>query len=107
MQYLQQSDILLLVNGTKEESKIFIPGKLFDYMAAKKPILFIGEGQPAEIVKYVNAGYVSSHDGEDIKKTISRMILQFKESNGYNNNTIEFRSEYLTQLFSRTLPGNN
>ena len=107
MQYLQQSDILLLVNGTKEESKIFIPGKLFDYMAAKKPILFIGGGQPAEIVKYVNAGYVSSHDSEDIKHTISRMIIQFKESNSYNNNIIEFKSEYLTQLFSRTLPGNN
>jgi glycosyltransferase involved in cell wall biosynthesis len=107
MQYLQQSDILLLVNGTKEESKIFIPGKLFDYMATKKPILFIGEGQPAEIVKYVNAGYVSSHDSEDIKKTISKMTLQFKDSSGYNNNINEFKSDCLTQLFSQTLPGHH
>lgn len=33
---------LLLVNGSEPEDDIFVPGKLYDYLMARRPVLFIG-----------------------------------------------------------------
>ena len=74
MQYLKQSDLLLLVNGRNPESKIFIPGKLFDYMAVRKPILFIGEGEPAAIITETGIGLSVPHDPILIAKSLLKFI---------------------------------
>lgn len=33
---------LLLVNGADESDNIFVPGKLYDYLMARRPVLFVG-----------------------------------------------------------------
>ena len=75
MQYICSSDLLLAINGTEDRDNIFVPGKLFDYIAANKPILFIGHrGAASEIVEQGNIGAVCEHDDID---SISREILGF------------------------------
>ncbi len=54
---MNQSDALLILAGQGMSS--YIPGKLFDYLASKKPILFFGEtGEASNIINQLNAGLV-------------------------------------------------
>lgn len=42
---------LALVNGATEDDRIFVPGKLYDYLMARRPVLFVGaEGDAWRIV---------------------------------------------------------
>lgn len=67
VEYLFASDILLLVIPNVSLNEGIITGKLFEYLAAKKPILFIGpiHGDAAKIVLECEAGVVFDYgDGE-------------------------------------------
>jgi glycosyltransferase involved in cell wall biosynthesis len=52
------AQVLLLIEIDSEETKCIIPGKLFEYMAAERPIIAIGpEGADfAQIIKETNTG---------------------------------------------------
>lgn len=56
----QKSQVLLLLEIDSEETKGIIPGKLFEYLNANRPILAIGpaEWEAGRIVKEANAGAV-------------------------------------------------
>ena len=43
LQAMRAMDLLLLVNGATPEDRIFVPGKLFDYLMSRRPVLFVGE----------------------------------------------------------------
>lgn len=103
MQYLRQSNLLLLINGTNPESKIFIPGKLFDYIAAGKPIYFIGDGQPKYIVERINAGYTSNHEPYNVQNSLETILLKNKQNMLYNDFTMNYKSENITKEFSALL----
>jgi glycosyltransferase involved in cell wall biosynthesis len=103
MQYLKQSDLLLLVNGVKQESKIFIPGKLFDYMVTKKPVLFIGEGQPREIVSKTRIGESANHDAVEIKNKLSKLILNYTDYQ-YSDSAIQsYKCENISKNITTVL----
>lgn len=80
--YQQQASVLFLpLNDTPNVLGI-IPGKLFEYLAAGRPILLIGavEGDSAGIVKEANAGVVCDFtDQSKIKTEIFRMFSLWKE----------------------------
>jgi hypothetical protein len=43
---------LVLVNGPGAEDQVFVPGKLFDYLMARRPIVFVGgQGDAWDIVR--------------------------------------------------------
>ena len=50
---MQNADLLLLVIPKSKHNKLILTGKLFDYIGAQKPILYIGpvDGDAAEIIK--------------------------------------------------------
>jgi len=99
MEYLKQSDLLLLVNGQNDESKIFIPGKLFDYLATIKPIMFVGEGQPAEIISEINSGETVQHEPCEIKNALCRLII-----NEHKYQYIELQyGKYLSKNISKNI----
>jgi hypothetical protein len=60
-----------------------IPGKLFEYLAAKRPILCIGpvKGDSCRIIKETSAGYVFGFDEkEKLKRTLLELYSAFKKS---------------------------
>jgi hypothetical protein len=48
---MRAMDALVLANGPTVDDRIFVPGKLYDYLMARRPILFVGEpGDASRIV---------------------------------------------------------
>jgi len=103
MQYLKESDILLLVNGENDGSGIFIPGKLFDYMATKKPIIFIGEGQSKDIINELRLGETAIHDPETISAVIKKTLERNSDDNYTKTKFENFRSKFLANKLSSVL----
>lgn len=78
------SQILLLLEMDKEETKVILPGKLFEYMAAKRPILALGpeDGAIESILKETKAGvYYSYKDSSDIYTYLEFQYEAFKTGN--------------------------
>ena len=65
------SDVLLLISWMSEVEQMFIPGKVYEYIASKKPVLSVGykEGSLKDLIKKTNIGYHVSDVGE-CKKAI-------------------------------------
>jgi hypothetical protein len=44
-------DALVLINSPDEDDAVFVPGKLYDYLMARRPVVFLGcEGDAWRIV---------------------------------------------------------
>ena len=73
LKYQRSSQILLLIEIDSYETKGIIPGKLFEYLAAERPILAIGpqESDVEKIIKETNCGKYFNYDNlEDVKNYI-------------------------------------
>lgn len=78
-----QSQILLLLINNAPNSRSILTGKLFEYLAAKRPIVCIGptDGDAAEIIKKSGSGVsVDFEDIERLENEIRRMYSDFKEN---------------------------
>jgi len=99
---LKQSALLLLpVNKTPNMDGV-VPGKLYEYLAAKRPVLVIGppQGDTAEIVKASGAGKIF-----DYSET-SELKLQLKEwMEAYFSNTLEVQPEEINRYSRKFLAG--
>lgn len=76
------SQLLLLLEMDKQETKVILPGKLFEYMAAKRPILALGSeaGAIAPILKETSAGeYFSYAEETAIYKYLKKQYIAFQE----------------------------
>lgn len=64
---MRASQVLLLVEIDSEDTKAIIPGKLFEYMAAERPILGIGpeESDFFEIIQNTNTGRIAMYSEKD------------------------------------------
>jgi len=65
---VMQNSAVLLANLPGPAAAHWIPGKLYDYLAARRPILLIGppQGEAAEIVYRTRSGMVSDFDEQSI-----------------------------------------
>ena len=75
---LQSSaDVLLLVQQTPTRDAANIPGKLFEYFGARRPILLLGyeHGEPAAMIRGRGAGCVAN-DPSAIASQLRRWIAQ-------------------------------
>ena len=74
--YLLMSDLLLLIIGTLPGSQVVFTGKIFEYLASKKPILALApEGAAADLIREARAGEVVSPD--DIDKIANCIYLAY------------------------------
>lgn len=83
VQLLIKSPILLLPLNDTPNVKGIIPGKLFEYLAAKRPIFAIGDtqGDTAAILQEVNAGImVGFKDYDAIKSAVLSLYQQYKSN---------------------------
>lgn len=63
------ADQLLLIGDVSEDSGAYIPGKLFEYIAVKKPIFALTvEGETASIIRKLNAGRIISPFNKELIK---------------------------------------
>lgn len=82
IQKLVESDVLLLITSNNSESKFITTGKLFEYLASKKPILAIApkDSSAAKIISSTNAGKVIEPDQiEKIEDEIFYFYQRYRE----------------------------
>lgn len=98
VQSLRRSPVLLLPLNDTPNTLGIIPGKLFEYLAARRPVFAIGslQGDTARIINEVKAGsIVGFNDYESTKK----LILKFYEN--YRNGQLKLESETMIDKYSR------
>ena len=82
------SDVLLLISWNNEKERMFIPGKIYEYFALRKPVMSIGykEGALKDLIEETKVGYHVS-DLESTKEVLMKFYNEFIE-----NGTVEFNS---------------
>jgi len=100
----RQSQILLLLMLNQPNTGSILTGKLFEYLAAKRPILGIGSpnGDAAKLLNETQAGVmIDFEDTESLKKHLKIYFEQYKSDNlSVNSASIEkySRRELTAQL---------
>jgi hypothetical protein len=108
IQVQHDSQVLLLVEMNRPETKSIIPGKLFEYVAANRPILAIGpDGSDMEaILKETNAGVFFKYtDKEKLKKQLQLYYEAYSKAtlNVNSQNTEKYSRRELTRNLSSLL----
>lgn len=78
----RNSQVLLLIEIDREETKSIIPGKLFEYMVSGRPIIAIGpkDSDFSEIISETNTGvFFEYHEKNRLKETIISYYNLFLE----------------------------
>lgn len=106
LERMHHSQILLLILNNMPNVNGRLPGKLFEYLASRRPILVIGpeESDASKIVHGVNAGYTC--DFNDLEKTIhiiKDLYEKFKQNNLHPNQTDI--SQYSNRNLTKKLAG--
>ncbi len=94
------SRVLLLVEIDSEDTKVIIPGKLFEYMASDTPILAVGpkDSDVETILKTTNTGQYFYYNQ---KQAIKSQILSYFEA--YNTNSLSVNAIGLQQYSRKAL----
>lgn len=107
-QYMFNAQLLLLVEKNQEETKSIIPGKLFEYFQAQRPILAIGpkDWDVKELLGHHNAGLTFNYNEfSGIKDYIRKSYNDFLKGklalNGNLSNNYHRRS--LTEKLSEII----
>lgn len=105
-QIYQQSAVLLLIPF--QDTPGNIPGKLFEYLASQRPVLFVGppEGDAAAILRETNAGIVcETNDTTAIKDAVRKLKAQYSAgiSDQKKTNISQYSRVNLTEKLAETL----
>jgi len=99
----QSSQVLLLLLLNKPGTKGIITGKLFEYLAAKRPILSFGpvDGDAAEVLREAGAGNMI-----DFTDEVATKKLVFEYYGNYKNDTLIVEDKSVTKFSRKNLTGN-
>lgn len=105
----KESQLLLLLTWDNPKEKEVLPGKLFEYLTAKRPILFIGhsDGLIKNLIESTNTGRAASNTTE-IKNAILEFYNEFKSSgeikyNGNQDEIDKYSHVNMAKKFSKVL----
>lgn len=103
----RQSAVLLLVLANSRNAIGNIPGKLFEYLASRRPILAIGfsKGDSARIIEESGAGMAVERDDIDgIKKALLKLKAYYENDIDLENQGIEkYSRKNLTKSLAEQL----
>ncbi|MEP7171823.1 MAG: glycosyl transferase family 1, partial [Bacteroidota bacterium] len=105
---LKKSQVLLLPIDDFDGAKWVLTGKLFEYLAAKRPVLCIGppDGDAAMVLSETSAGVTYNfHDVNGIKKQLLEYFnLYLQKKLTLNSNSVdEYSRKQLTQKLAAIL----
>jgi hypothetical protein len=105
IKHLMQSDALLLVVDESKESAEIVPGKVFEYIGAKRPIIALAkEGAIADIIRETNSGFVvHNQDIPAIKQAFVECYANFLYHRKKLEQNIEAIKKYERREISRQL----
>lgn len=108
---MKSAQVLLLVEIDSEDTKAIIPGKLFEYMAAERPILGVGpeEADFFDIIKQTNTGKVAHYDEKDKIKEIIESYFELYQKKGLHVHGMGlqyFSRKKLTEKLASVIKGN-
>lgn len=114
MALVQKSTVLLLLTGTINHAREMIPGKLFEYIGAKKPILSIGPiGASSQIIETENRGWhFEKHQCQHIAVKLKNLLQLFEagELHFSFNDDSKYQYESLTKdlikVFNKSIENN-
>jgi glycosyltransferase involved in cell wall biosynthesis len=93
--YTKSSIVLLLVNPVTKDEEVVIPGKIYEYLAARKPIINITkkESETAELVEQCHAGKTFSRNMQkELEEYLSELAKAWAQNKTLDlpyNNSIE------------------
>jgi len=82
LEYIRNADVLLLIDAPSKTPSVFLPLKLVEYAASKKPILGITplKGASASLVKRLGGVVVSPENTIDIEEGILTLYQRIKSN---------------------------
>lgn len=104
----RSSQVLLLIEIDSEETQGIIPGKLFQYMSAKRPILAVGpeNWDVGQLIDETDTGVVFDHKTHsELKDVILKWFKAFKNGSlsVSPKNTERYSRKSLTKELSKLL----
>ena len=106
LERMHRSQVLLLILNDMPNVNGRLPGKLFEYLASRRPTLVIGpeESDASKIVHGVNAGFTCGFDNlDETIKTVEELYGKFKQGKLEANQTDI--SQYTNRNLTKMLAG--
>ncbi len=98
IEYMCSSHILLLIIPDVINNEGILTGKLFEYLAASRPILFLGpeKGDAAKIIAETNSGLICNYN--DSTKIADSIVSLLNENTAFKSiNVGKYSRENLTK----------
>ena len=112
----RKASVLILPIREEPETKAILPGKLFEYLAARRPILGVGtsEGAMATVLQETGAGKIFNwDDAKDIREYIDACWVKFCDGNlvtetaDINKFSRGELTKKMTEIFELTIKSKN
>ncbi|HEX2974441.1 MAG TPA: glycosyltransferase family 4 protein [Bacteroidales bacterium] len=102
---MTESSILLLIIPETKQSKVITTGKVFEYMASRRPVLYIGpeDGDAAVILR--NAGYNGIFSGKESNEISEFIKGEIENPSGVMKEANEYSRKNLTGKLAELLRG--
>jgi len=101
----KKASVLLLIKHDNQRYVGMVPGKLYEYIGARRPILaVVPEGEASEIVRKLNRGEVADiSDPEDVARKIDRLYRLFLSGMLDSNYNLSKSEEYTRRVQAEKL----
>jgi glycosyltransferase involved in cell wall biosynthesis len=102
VEHMKKAQLLLLPINSTPNAMGILPGKLYEYLGARRPVLAVGPltSDAAKVIQLTQAGTINDYDDlEGLKTNISNYFQQYQED------TLEVESSGIEQFSRKALAG--